>query len=416
MSVNVEAMGRAAKLASRELAKLTRGVKDAALRAQAAAVRKRRDEILAANKKDIETAQSQKKSEAFIDRLTLNEKRIEAMAVALEDVAALPDPVGEVTGMWRRPNGLEVGRMRVPFGVIGIIYESRPNVTSDAASLCIKSGNAVILRGGSESIETNRVITQILREAGYLAGLPHDCIQLIKDTDRAYVTQLLKMNQYVDLIVPRGGESLIRHVMETATVPVVGHLHGVCHVYVDDEADLEMGRQIVINAKCQRPGVCNAMETLLLHEDLPEGYIKSLLLDLKGKGVELRGCSRTISIEGSVKQVEEEDWYTEYEALILSVKIVKSMEEAIDHINKYGSHHTDAIVTKNFSKARTFLRDVDSSCVVVNASTRFNDGAELGLGAEIGISTNKLHAWGPMALQELTAAKFIVFGDGQIRA
>jgi len=350
-----------------------------------------------------------------MDRLTLSESVLQSMAQGLREVIALPDPVGQVTGMWRRPNGLLVGRMRIPLGVIGFIYESRPNVTADAAGLCLKSGNAVILRGGSEALHSNLILERLFKEALVQSGLPPETLQVVPSTDREAVYALLSLDDYVDLIIPRGGESLIRFVTENSKIPVLKHYKGVCHVYVDESADLRMASEICFNAKVQRPGVCNAMETLLVHEHVAADFLPAMVKRLQEAGVEIRGCERTLALAPGVMRAEASDWPEEFLDLILAVKVVSTMDEATDHIEKYGSSHTEAIVTNDYSRARRFLEQVDSSVVLVNASTRFNDGQQLGLGAEIGISTSKLHAFGPMGLEELTTTKFVVYGNGQIR-
>jgi len=373
------------------------------------------DKLKEENQKDIKAAQEKKLASALIDRLTLTDKRIDEMADGLRQIAALPDPVGEVMRMWRRPNGLLIGKVRVPLGVVGIIYESRPNVTADAAGLCIKAGNAVVLRGGSEAIHSNIAVANILLEAAANAGLPDGCIQYIDVADRQAVTELLKLDEYIDVIVPRGGKDLIRFVMENSTIPVVKHEDGICHTYVDSDANLEMAESVCFNAKVQRPGTCNAMETLLVHEAIAEKFLPSMCRKFAEAGVELRGCEKTQKICPDVKPATEEDWRTEYLDLILSIRVVDSLDEAIDHIMTYGSHHSDAIITDNYQKSQCFLQEVDSAAVYVNTSTRFTDGYQFGLGAEIGISTQKLHARGPMALEELTSYKFIVYGNGQLR-
>src|ERR1700752_1586784 len=337
------------------------------------------------------------------------------MAKGLRDVAALPDPVREVTKMWRRPNGLQVGRMRIPLGVIGMIYEARPNVTADAAALCLKSGNAVILRGGSEAHHSNQAIGAVLREACAETRVPQDAVQVVQRKDHALVDELLQLEEYIDLIIPRGGEELIHAVVAKSKVPVIKHYKGVCHVYVDSDASLEMAERICFNAKVQRPSVCNAMETLLVHEAVAPKFLPTMIAKFQGAGVEIRGCDKTRALAQGVKEAEEADWSTEYLDLILAVRVVKNMDEAIDHIERYGSEHTESIITTDYQKSREFIDRVNSSAVMVNASTRFNDSGELGLGAEIGISTSKIHAFGPMGLEELTTTKFIVFGDGQIR-
>jgi glutamate-5-semialdehyde dehydrogenase len=351
----------------------------------------------------------------MLDRLLLTDARIRQMADGIEEVIALPDPVGEVLKMWRRPNGLWVGRMRIPLGVIGIIYESRPNVTADAAALCVKSGNAVVLRGGSEAIRSNTAIARILRDALSESGLPDDSVSIIERTDRSAIDCMLAAEEFIDLIIPRGGEGLIRSVAEKSRIPVIKHYKGVCHIYVDEDADIGQAVQVCVNAKVQRPGVCNAMETLLVHEKAAPGFLPAVASELVRSGVELRGCPKTLRLLPQAGPASEEDWGTEYLDLILAVKVVSSMEEAMEHIRRYGSLHTEAILTKDHARAMRFVREVDSSLVLVNASTRFNDGFQLGLGAEIGISTSKIHAFGPMGLEELTTTKFIAFGDGQVR-
>ncbi len=404
-----------AKSASAQLSRASSGLKDKALETMAQNLVKRADFIISENQKDVMDAKSKDISSAMVDRLTLTTERLEKVAQGLREVAALTDPVGEVVRMWTRPNGLKVGRMRIPLGVIGIIYESRPNVTADAAGLCIKSGNAVILRGGSETIRSNMAIGQILREALSQHGLPEDAVQIIPVTDRNAVLEMLKLDELIDLIIPRGGEGLIRFVAENSRIPVLKHYKGVCHVFVDESADQDMAESICINAKVQRPGVCNSMETMLVHKNIAKSFLPKASRSFIDKGVELRGCSRTKEIVPEVTEAKEDDWSQEYLDLILSVKVVDSMEDAISHIEKYGSMHTESIVTKDYANSQSFINGVNSSTVMVNASTRFSDGFELGLGAEIGISTSKLHAFGPMGLEELTTTKFIVLGEGQIR-
>ena len=367
------------------------------------------------NKKDLDFATNSGVSSAVLDRIALNPSRIRAMANGLRDVAALPDPVREVTKMWRRPNGLQVGRMRIPLGVIGMIYEARPNVTADAAALCLKSGNAVILRGGSEAHHSNQAIGAVLRQACAETRVPQDAVQVVQHKDHALVNELLQLEQYIDLIIPRGGEDLIRAVVANSKVPVIKHYKGVCHVYVEADASLEMAERICFNAKVQRPSVCNAMETLLVHEAIAPKFLPPMIAKFQAAGVEVRGCENTRALVPGIKAATDSDWTEEYLDLILAVRIVKDMDEAIDHIERYGSEHTETIVTTNYQKSREFIERVNSSAVMVNASTRFNDGGELGLGAEIGISTSKIHAFGPMGLEELTTTKFIVFGDGQVR-
>jgi glutamate-5-semialdehyde dehydrogenase len=408
-------IARRARAAARQLSRLPSSRKDSALKLMADGLRNRADLILQENQSDIRRAKEAGLSPAMIDRLTLNEGRIEAMAAGLEEIIKLPDPVGEVLKMWKRPNGLRIGKVRVPIGVIGFIYESRPNVTVDAAGLCLKSGNAIILRGGSEAIDSNAAIADIIVEAIGRAGLPPDCVQLIRTTDRAAVNAMLKLDRYIDLIIPRGGKPLIKLVVETSTIPVIMHYEGICHTYVDEFADLDMAEEICMNAKVQRPGVCNAMETMLVHSRVAEEFLPRIANKLTAAGVEVRGCDKTRAIIPHATPAIEEDWRTEYLDLILSVRVVDSIEEAIEHIDTYGSAHSDAIVTENYSRAQKFLEEVDSSAVFVNASTRFNDGFEFGLGAEIGISTNRLHCRGPMGLEELTTTKYIVYGSGQVR-
>jgi len=371
--------------------------------------------IISANKKDIKKAREKKLKKPLIDRLTLDEKRIEGMADSLKVVASLEDPVGQIENMDRRPNGLLIGKMRVPIGVIFIIYESRPNVTSDCVGLCIKSGNAVILRGGSEAINSNTAIFNILDRCCKSFGLPKSAITLVKNTDRKAVDILLQQRELIDLVIPRGGEGLINAVSSKSKIPVIKHYKGVCHTFVDEFANLNMAQRICINAKVQRPGVCNAMETLLVHEDVAARFLPGIIRELKQAGVEIRGCKKTKTIVKTVKAASEKDWSEEYLDLILSVKVVASLNEAITHIGKYGSMHSDTIVTENLEHAMSFLRRVDSACVYVNASTRFTDGGQYGMGAEMGISTEKLHARGPMGLKELTTYKYVVFGKGQVR-
>jgi len=409
-------VARAARDASRRLASTRATAKNAALLAMAEGLEKERGRLKQENEKDLETARARGLSAALIDRLTLSDKVIESMAAGLREVAALPDPVGEITGMWRRPNGLLVGRQRIPLGVIGIIYEARPNVTADAAGLCLKSGNAVVLRGGSEAFHSNVAVADVLGRAAALHGIPEGAIGIIGTTDRTAVDEMLKLDDYIDVIIPRGGEELIRKVVETSRIPVIKHYKGVCHVFVDESADRDMALSIIINAKTQRPGVCNAAETLLVHRSVAAEWLPGAAAALIERGVELRGCPETQALVTGAKPAVEDDWYAEYLDLILAVRVVSGMDEAIGHIEKYGSLHTESIVTQNEANARRFVDEVNSSCVFVNASTRFSDGFELGLGAEIGISTTKLHAYGPMGLLELTTTKFIGFGDGQIRS
>jgi glutamate-5-semialdehyde dehydrogenase len=411
----VELMGRKAKAASRKLAAFGTNVKNSALEAMASSLKDSRDSIMEANKRDIEKARKKGRSRAFIDRLTITSSRFEDMVNSILHVAKLPDPVGEVMRMWRRPNGLEIGKVRVPIGVIGIIYEARPNVSVDASCLCLKSGNSVILRGGTDAINSNLTIVDVLSKAAACAGIPDGSLQLVEDTSHRAVKALLQLDRYVDLIIPRGGEALIRVVTENSKIPVIKHYKGVCHVYVDSEADFKIAREVCFNAKVQRPGVCNAMETMLVHKKVARKFLKPMFKRFKTAGVEIRGCPEVRKIVSTVKKATEKDWSTEYLDLILSVKVVSSPEEAINHINTYGSGHSDAIITTNLNSARRFLTEVDSACVYVNASTRFTDGGEFGLGAEIGISTDKFHARGPMGLEELTTYKYIIYGDGQVR-
>ncbi|MFH1014615.1 MAG: glutamate-5-semialdehyde dehydrogenase [Nitrospirota bacterium] len=406
---------KAAKEGARALAKASSKEKNNALLKMADVLKKRKAELIKENKKDIAFAEKKGLSKAMIDRLALNDKRINEMAQGLIEVAALPDPVGEVIKMWQRPNGMVVGKMRVPIGVIGIIYESRPNVTADATSLCLKAGNAVILRGGSEAINSNKAIVKILRDAAKSEGLNENAIAFIDTPEREAVMEMLKLEGIIDLIIPRGGEGLIRTVTANSRIPVLKHYKGVCHVFVDRGADLKMAEDICFNAKVQRPGTCNAMETMLVDKKVAKKFLPSMIKRFKAAGVVLKGCPETRKIDKTVAPVKEEDFYMEYLDLILNVKVVKGIDEAMEHIAKYSSAHSDAIVTENYEKAMRFLREVDSSAVFVNASTRLNDGYQFGLGAEIGISTDKIHARGPMGLEELTCTKFIVLGDGQLR-
>lgn len=404
-----------AREAARRLAALSTEVKDRALYAMADSLVKSTGAILNANEEDVRAGRDKGLSRALIDRLLLTPERIEDMAAGLRAVAALPDPVGEMEHAWLRPNGLQIGRRRVPLGVVGIIYEARPNVTVDAAGLCLKAGNAVVLRGGSEAINSNRAIAAIIALAAEKAGIPKGTISLIENTDREAVNVMLKLNGLLDVLIPRGGAGLIQMVVQNATVPVIETGVGNCHVYVDEGADLDMARAIVINAKCQRPGVCNAMETLLVHRSAAGGLLPELLEKLKEAGVEVRGCAATRELVSWVTPATEEDWVTEYLDLILAVRVVDSMDEAMDHIYRYGTRHSEAIVTEDYTRAQRFLREVDAAAVYVNASTRFTDGYQYGFGAEIGISTQKLHARGPMGLQELTTYKYVIYGEGQIR-
>ncbi len=408
-------MGRDARAASRVLARLPSRAKDAALGGMAAGLEAARLELQAANRKDLEAAQRTGLSGAMVDRLTLSDATIASMAQGLREVAAQSDPVGEVVKMWKRPNGLVVGKKRIPLGVIGIIYESRPNVTADAAGLCLKAGNAVILRGGSEAIHSNRAIAEVLGRALSAAGIPAKAVQVVGVTDRDAVLELLKLEEFVDLIIPRGGEGLIRFVTANSRIPVIKHYKGVCHVFVDATADPELAERIVVNGKVQRPGVCNAVETVLVHREVANTALPRLAEALEGAGVEIRGCPETRNLVPSAREATEEDWAAEYLDLILAVRVVGSFEEAVEHIERYGSLHTEVIVTRDYGNAQRFLDEVNSSVVGVNASTRFSDGQQLGLGAEIGISTTKLHSFGPMGVEDLTTTKFILYGQGQIR-
>lgn len=408
-------VGQQARQASAEIAKADSGVKNKALFAIAEAIESQREQLAIANQADMARGQENGLDSALLDRLELTPARIDAMIEGLTQVAALADPVGGMTDLEYRPSGIQVGKMRVPLGVIGIIYESRPNVTIEAASLCLKSGNAAILRGGSEAIESNRALAECIKQGLTVAGLPETVVQVIETTDRAAVGELITMTEYVDVVVPRGGKSLIERISSDAKVTVIKHLDGICHVYIDSEADTTKAVNIGINAKTHRYGTCNTMETLLVAKDIASKVLPQLATAYGEIGVELRGCSDTKSILPNVLDATEEDWATEYLAPILAIKLVENMAEAIVHINQYGSHHTDSIVTENYTKARQFLRQVDSSSVMVNASTRFADGFEYGLGAEIGISTDKIHARGPVGLEGLTSQKWVVLGDGHIR-
>lgn len=407
--------GDLAKKAARKLGSLSSQVKNNALLAMAEALEQQGDKIAAANNLDLEAGREKGLSKTLLDRLMLNQSRISEMASGLRELAGLNDPVGEVLSMWTRPNGLQVGKVRVPLGVVGMIYEARPNVTVDAAGLCLKTGNAVILRGGKEAINSNKIITEIISKAAVESGVPENSIQLIETTDREAVNIMLKLNKYLDVLIPRGGAGLIQTVVENATVPVIETGTGNCHVYVDQDADLEMAKSITVNAKCQRPGVCNAAETLLVHRAVAKQFLPEVCLLLTNQGVELRGCGETMELVPGIKPATDEDYATEFLDLIMSIKVVGDMEEAIDHIHRFGTSHSEAIITENYTKAREFMRLVDAAAVYVNASTRFTDGFQFGFGAEIGISTQKLHARGPMGLAELTSTKFIIFGNGQIR-
>ena len=403
-----------ARAAADLVAELPSDVKDAGLRRAADRLERGTELLLAENARDLEMARENGLAEALIDRLTLTRERVGAIAEGLRQVASLPDPVGEVTSMWNRPSGLQVGRMRIPLGVIMVIYESRPNVTADVAALCLKSGNATLLRGGSEAIHSNRAIAELLSAAIAECGVSTDAVQLVPKTDREIVDLLLEQEDEIDLVIPRGGEGLIRRVSEKSRIPVIKHYAGVCHVYLDEFAEPKMARDIAINSKCQRVAVCNAAETLLVHASLADSLLPDLLGEMQGLGIELRGCERTQQLFPDALPASEEDWRTEYLDKILSVRVVDSMDQAIDHIRSYGSNHTEAIVTQDVSRARQFVRRVNSSSVFVNASTRFSDGFQLGLGAEVGVSTTKMHWFGPMGLEGLTTQKFIAFGEGTI--
>jgi glutamate-5-semialdehyde dehydrogenase len=415
LRAEVREMAKKAKKASHQLARVSTDTKNKALFEMADDLEGNRELLTKENAKDLTAGERMHLSPSMMDRLRLTPAAIRGMANGLREVAHLPDPVGEVVRMWRRPNGLMVGKMRIPIGTIGIIYESRPNVTADAAGLCLKSGNSVILRGGSEAFHSNQAIGQILQKAIAKVGLPQEAVQILPHTEREAIQEMLQLEDDIDLIIPRGGEDLIRFVMSHSKIPVIKHYKGVCHIFVDESADLKMSTEICLNAKVQRPGVCNAMETLLVHEKVAGQFLPEISEALQKRGVELIGCPRTREILADIKEAKEEDWFQEYLDLILSVKVVEGIEEAMDHIATYGSLHTESIITSDYQNAQRFLREVNSSCVLVNASTRFNDGFELGLGAEIGISTSKIHAFGPMGLEELTTTKFIVYGEGQIR-
>lgn len=411
----METVGQQARSASRSIARATTEDKNAALLAIAEQVQQQRQLLKAANQKDMEQGRANGLDAALLDRLELNDARIDTMIEGLQQVAALPDPIGEMTDFSYRPTGIQIGKMRVPLGVIGIIYESRPNVTIEAASLCLKSGNAAVLRGGSEAINANLALADCIKVGLQQAGLSEHVVQIIDTTDRAAVGAMITMPEAIDVIVPRGGKGLIERISRDARVPVIKHLDGICHVYIDQHADMTKATNIAINAKTHRYGTCNTMETLLVHQDVADQVLPNLADAYSNIGVELRGCQRTQQIISDCKAATEEDWKTEYLAPILSIKLVDDIDQAIEHINHYGSHHTDTIVTENYTLSRRFLREVDSSSVMVNASTRFADGFEYGLGAEIGISTDKLHARGPVGLDGLTSQKYIVLGDGEIR-
>nr|CRH07234.1 Gamma-glutamylphosphate reductase [Candidatus Magnetococcus massalia] len=411
-------IGQAARAAARKLAWLDSGTKNAALNAMADALIASKATLQAENAKDLEQGQANGLTQAMLDRLELTDSRIEDMATGIRQIATLPDPIGQINDMKRLPNDLQVGKMRVPLGVIGIIYESRPNVTADAAALCIKSGNAVILRGGSEAFYSNHAIAKVLADGMAQGGVPSDAVQIVATIDRAAVGEMLKANEYIDIIIPRGGKGLIQRVMEDATIPVIKHLDGICHTYIDRDADPEMAVNLSVNGKMHRTGVCNATETLLVHQDVADEMLPDIARSLSELGCELRGCKETTRAVGSVALVipaTEEDWGTEYLAPILSIRVVKTMDEALDHIEQYSSRHTEVIVTDNHARAMRFVREADSSAVMINASSRFNDGFQFGLGAEMGISTDKLHVRGPVGLEGLTCEKWLVMGNGQQR-
>ena len=404
-----------ARAASNKLATLSTAIKDQALTAMADGLEAKVEDLIAANEKDLEAFEKVKGSKAMADRLTLTPERIKEMADGIRQIVKLPDPLGEAPKMWTRPNGMQVGKIRVPIGVIGIIYESRPNVTADSAALCLKSGNVCVLRGGSEAIHSNTAIAAILSEAAEQAGVPAGSITFVERTDREVAHLLLKQDKYVDLIIPRGGDALMKTVMEQSTIPVIKHDKGICHIYVDADADPAMAERICVNAKVQRPSTCNAMETLLVHQQIARTFLPTLVTKLTEAKVEVRGCQKTCQLAPEAKPASESDYGQEFLSLILAVKVVKNMDEAMAHIETHGSRHTESIITSDYARALRFLREVDASAVMVNASTRLNDGYQFGLGAEIGISTTRIHARGPMGLEELTSMKFIVLGSGQIR-
>lgn len=413
---SIRNIAKKAKEVSYQISRISTDIKNRALFEIANDIEKNKEMLISENLKDIDEAQKQQNiSRAMIDRLKLDDQIIHTMAEGLRQIAHLPDPVGEIVRMWKRPNGLMVGRMRIPIGVIGIIYESRPNVTADASGLCLKSGNSVILRGGHEAFNSNVAIVKIIQEALERVGIPKEAVQLFPHKDREAIKEMLQLEDEIDLIIPRGGEELIRFVTTYSKIPVIKHYKGVCHIFVDETADMDMAIKICLNAKIQKPAVCNAMETLLVHKNIAKVFLPRISEAMEKEGVELRGCLLTREIIPHIKEAKQDDWYQEYLDLILSIKVVDGIEEAIKHISTYGSSHTESIITSNYKNAQKFLREVNSSCVLVNASTRFNDGYELGFGAEIGISTSKLHAFGPMGLEELTTTKIIVYGDGQVR-
>ena len=415
MQETIQTMAIEAKRAARKLSSLSAERKNRVLLRMAVALMERRDFIRTENDKDLEAGRKKGLSSAMLDRLDLSDKAMAAMISGLHEVAALPDPVGEVTEMVRRPNGIMVGRMRIPLGVIGMIYESRPNVTVDAAALCLKAGNSILLRGGSEAIHSNLALARVLQDALAAEDIDAAAIQVIPVTDRAAVTFMLGLEEQIDLIIPRGGEGLIRFVAENSRIPVLKHYKGVCHVFVDDTADYDMAINIVMNAKVQRPGVCNALESLLVHEKIADTFLPKVAAELRQAGVEIRGCARTCALVPFAVPAADSDWGMEFLDLILAVRVVDGLDSALEHIARHGSQHTEAIITNSYANGQRFLREVDASAVMINASTRFSDGGQFGLGAEIGISTTKLHAYGPMGLKELTTRKFIVYGEGQVR-
>lgn len=413
--LSIYELGRRAKEASYDLSIAETTEKNKALQLMAKALIENKKSILEANEIDIKIAKEKGTKEAMIDRLKLNEERIEGMAKGILDIISLEDPVGEVIEMWKRPNGIQIGKRRVPIGVIGIIYEARPNVTSDAAALCVKTGNSVILKGGSDAINSNKAVVKALANAIEESGLPLHSIQLVEDTSREAANDMMRLNEYIDVLIPRGGAGLIKAVVNNATVPVIETGTGNCHVYIDETAEFEMAKNIIINAKVSRPSVCNAAEKLLIHEDLVESYLPKIVEELKSYSVEIRGDKKVLNLIADAKLATEEDWYTEYLDYIIGIKVVSNVNEAISHINKYGTGHSEAIVTESYKNSQKFLNKVNAAAVYVNASTRFTDGGEFGFGAEIGISTQKLHARGPMGLKELTTIKYIIYGNGQIR-
>lgn len=413
--LSIYELGRRAKEASYDLSIAETTEKNKALQLMAKALIENKKSILEANEIDIKIAKEKGTKEAMIDRLKLNEERIEGMAKGILDIISLEDPVGEVIEMWKRPNGIQIGKRRVPIGVIGIIYEARPNVTSDAAALCVKTGNSVILKGGSDAINSNKAVVKALANAIEESGLPLHSIQLVEDTSREAANDMMRLNEYIDVLIPRGGAGLIKAVVNNATVPVIETGTGNCHVYIDETAEFEMAKNIIINAKVSRPSVCNAAEKLLIHEDLVESYLPKIVEELKSYSVEIRGDKKVLNLIADAKLATEEDWYTEYLDYIIGIKVVSNVNEAISHINKYGTGHSEAIVTESYKNSQKFLNKVNAAAVYVNTSTRFTDGGEFGFGAEIGISTQKLHARGPMGLKELTTIKYIIYGNGQIR-